>query len=167
MEVGNCQLSCFSRLFSCSLIWIIILCLLILYRFLVWSLFCRQYGCSRHFWCLLPLWLNLVQGLAAGFLMGGTGACPLVAGADSYPSAGWALSLGEIRGSCVHGGEGCLESLFADGWGCVPIQFVVWPGAKMAIARGVHSDDYSRDLCPQCPYPTMSHSHPQFTQDIL
>ena len=37
-------------------------------------------------------------GLAVGFLMGGTGVCPLVGGADSYSSGGWALSLGEIRG---------------------------------------------------------------------
>ena len=28
-------------------------------------------------------------GLAVGFLMGGTGAGPLVGGADSYPSGGW------------------------------------------------------------------------------
>ena len=28
-------------------------------------------------------------GLAVGFLMGGTDACPLVGGADSYPSGGW------------------------------------------------------------------------------
>ena len=38
-----------------------------------------------------------------------------------------ALSLGAIRGNCVL--EGSSVSLFADGWGCVPTSFVVWPGA--------------------------------------
>ena len=33
--------------------------------------------------------------------MGGTGACQLVGGADSYPSGSAALSLDEIRGGCV------------------------------------------------------------------
>ena len=28
-------------------------------------------------------------GLAVGFLIGGTNACPLVGGADSFPSGGW------------------------------------------------------------------------------
>ena len=28
-------------------------------------------------------------GVAAGFLLGGTGVCPLVGGADSYPSGAW------------------------------------------------------------------------------
>ena len=54
--------------------------------------------------CPHPLWLKLVQGLAVGFLMGGTGACPLVGGA---------LSLGVIRGGFVPGRT--LGSLFADG----------------------------------------------------
>ena len=38
--------------------------------------------------CLPPLWLKSVWGLAVGFLMGGTDACLLVGGADSYPSGG-------------------------------------------------------------------------------
>jgi len=59
--------------------------------------------------------------------VGGTGACPLVDGADSYPSGGWLLSLGMIRGGCVPGGS--LGCLLADGWGCVPTLFV-WPGAS-------------------------------------
>ena len=46
--------------------------------------------------------LGLVQWLAAGFLTGGTGACPLVSGADFY-LVGGALSLGEIKGGCVPG----------------------------------------------------------------
>ena len=53
--------------------------------------------------------------------MGGTGACLLVGGADSYPSGG-ALSLGVIRGGCVPGG------VFVDGCSSLPTQFVVWPG---------------------------------------
>ena len=45
-------------------------------------------------WLLLvlmsaPLWLKLVQGLAAGFLLEGTGACPLVGGTGSNPSGWW------------------------------------------------------------------------------
>ena len=36
------SLSCFSGVFSYSLIWVITLCLFILYRFLLWSPFCRQ-----------------------------------------------------------------------------------------------------------------------------
>ena len=58
-------------------------------------------------------------GLAVGFLMGGTGACPLVGGA---------LSLGEIGGGRVPGGS--LGILFADGWACDPTWIVVWPGAS-------------------------------------
>ena len=57
-----------------------------------------------------------MQGLVIGFLMGGTGACPLVGGAASYPSGGWVFALGEIRGSCVI--RVSLGSLFTDGWGC-------------------------------------------------
>ena len=33
-------------------------------------------------------------GFAVGFLMGGTDACPLVGGADSYPSGGWGFVSG-------------------------------------------------------------------------
>ena len=69
-----------------------------------------------------------MQGLAVGFLMGGTDACPLVGGADFYPSGGCAFSLGEIRGGCVHGGS--LGCLFSDGWSCHPTWIVVWPGAS-------------------------------------
>ena len=48
--------------------------------------------------------------------MRGIDACPLLGGADSYPSVGGPLSLGEIRGGCVSGGS--LGSLFTDGWDC-------------------------------------------------
>ena len=83
----------------------------------------------------------------------------------------WALSLGVIRCNCLLGRS--LGSLFADGWGCVPTWFVVqpwWLGpdfSKMAISRGVHTDDHSWDLCLQPPSPMMSHSHPLFSQEIL
>ena len=60
--------------------------------------------------------------------MGGIDACPLVGGADSYPSGGGALSLHVIRGICVP--EGSLGSLFTEGWGCDPTWIVVWPGAS-------------------------------------
>ena len=44
-----------------------------------------------------PLVAEVATGVAVAFLMGGTSARPLVGGA---------LSLGEIRGSCVPGGGG-------------------------------------------------------------
>ena len=36
-----------------------------------------------------PLVAEVGRGLVVGFLMGGSGACSLVGGADSYPSGGW------------------------------------------------------------------------------
>ena len=42
------------------------------------------------------------------------------------PLVGGALSLGEIRDSCVPGGV--LGSLFTGGQGCDPTWIVVWPG---------------------------------------
>ena len=44
------------------------------------------------------------------------------------PLVGGALSLGVIRGDCMYGR--LLGSLFADGWACALIKFVVWPGAS-------------------------------------
>ena len=69
-----------------------------------------------------------------------------------------ALSLGEIRGSCVPGGS--LGSLFTDGQGCDPTWIVVWPGASLMMV-GVrysqnahlherHAAEYSLELCLQC-----------------
>ena len=66
-----------------------------------------------------------VYDARAGFLVGGNGTCPQVGGA----------------GSCPSGGQGCvggvfirqlftrktLSSLSAEGCGCVPAMFVVWP----------------------------------------
>ena len=60
----------------------------------------------------------LAPGLAVGFLMGGTGACPLVGGANFYPFGGWGLDSCEIRGGYVPGVS--LGSLFTDGWDCDP-----------------------------------------------
>ena len=37
----------------------------------------------------------------------------------------------------------------------------------MATSRGVHIDDYSQDLCLQCPSSTVSHSYPLFSQEIF
>ena len=60
-----------------------------------------------------PLWMELIQGLVAGFrLWVKLGLVPLV---------GRAVSLGMIRGGCVS--ERTLGSLFSDGWGCVPNLF--------------------------------------------
>ena len=71
-----------------------------------------------------------------------------------------------------------FNSLFTDGWGCDPTWIIVWSGAsqpwwvgpdfsKMVTCKGTHTDDYSRDLCLQCPFPTTTHSHPLFSQEIL
>ena len=47
---------------------------------------------------------------------------------------GGALSQGEIRGGCVSGGT--LGRLSANGWGCVPTQIIVWPGASQSLMSG-------------------------------
>ena len=71
-----------------------------------------------------------------------------------------------------------LGSLFADGWGCVPTLFVVWPGvsqpwwvglyfSKITASRGVHVNEYSWDFCLQCPAHTVSHSSPLLSQDTF
>ena len=80
--------------------------------------------------------------------MGGTGACPLVGGPDSYPSGGGvgALSLDEIRGSCVP--EGSLGSLFTDGWGCDP------PGiVDCCLAWGFSAAEGWGQIFPKLPPP--------------
>ena len=66
--------------------------------------------------------------------MGGADACPLVSGADSYPSGGWGLVSGGIRGSCVP--EGSLGSLFTEGQSCDPTGIVVCPGASQQLTDG-------------------------------
>ena len=47
---------------------------------------------------------------------------------------GGALSVGEIRGSCVPWGSLC--SPFIDGWGCDPTWIVTWPGASQQLTDG-------------------------------
>ena len=81
------------------------------------------------------------MGLAVGFLMWGTCAYPLVGGADSYPSGGWGLSLGIIRGGCLLGGS--LGSLFADGWDCVLTQLL--------FGLGIFSPDVWGQSFPKWP----------------
>ena len=38
---------------------------------------------------------------------------------------------------------------------------------KMATSREMHAEEYSQALCLQHPFPTMSCSHPLFSQQIL
>ena len=38
---------------------------------------------------------------------------------------------------------------------------------KMATSRETYGDEHSQELCLQCPSPTMNHSHPLFSQEIL
>ena len=68
-----------------------------------------------------PLWVKLIQGLVANFLMGGTGAYPLVGRPVSCPSL--AFSLDVISVICVTGST--VGSLFADRWGYITTLFVV------------------------------------------
>ena len=39
--------------------------------------------------------------------------------------------------------------------------------SKMATSRETQADEYSQELCLQCPSPTTSHSNPLFSQEIL
>ena len=100
----------------------------------------------------------------------------LPTGKQSWFLSLWLVGLCVIRGNCVPGRSS--GSLFADGWVYVSTQIILWPGAsqpwlvgpdlsKMATSRGACTDDYSQELCLQCPSPTMSHSHPLFSQEIL
>ena len=77
----------------------------------------------------------LVWGLAVGFLMGGTNACPLVGGTDSNPSGGWGLVSGwDSRKLCAWGGS--LGSLFTEGRGCDPTWTVVCLKASQHLTDG-------------------------------
>ena len=63
-----------------------------------------------------------------GFLVDGSGACALLGGAGSFPSGGQGHISGVFLGVCeLIMTEG---SLLANGWGCVPLLVVVWPGAS-------------------------------------
>ena len=86
------------------------------------------------------------------------------------------LSLDEIRGGCVPGEF--LGSLFTDGRGYDPTWIIVWPGASqcwwvgpdfthLATFRGTHIDEYSLELCLQCPSLIIIHSHPLYSHEIL
>ena len=126
------------------------------------------------FWYLPPLWLKLVTGICCRLPDWRDCCLPLIGGADSYLSDGRALSLGMIRGNCVPGvcvWGGSLGRLLADRWCCVPTQFIVCPGASHPWWVGPDfskmAHDYYQDLCFQCPSPSMSHSHPLFSQEIL
>ena len=60
--------------------------------------------------------------------MGGTDACPLVAGADSCPFCVWDfLYVWDWRCLC---GWGSLGTMFSDGLGCDPNWIVIWTGAS-------------------------------------
>ena len=72
--------------------------------------------------------LTLVWGLAVGFLRAGLMLAPWYLELVLIPLVGGAWSLGGFRGRCVP--EGCLGSLFTEGWFCDPTWIVVWPGAS-------------------------------------
>ena len=66
-------------------------------------------------------------GAYAGYLVGGTGACPPVSGAGPCPSDGQGCDKECVLGSYEL--SMTLGSLSADGWGCVPVLLVVWSEA--------------------------------------
>ena len=107
--------------------------------------------------------------------MGGTGACPLLDGADSYPSGGWGfVSRWNQRWLCawwVFTQPVCWWVRL-----CSHLD-IDWPGASqpwwvgpdfsiMAMFRGAHTDDYSWYVCLKCPS-LMSHIYPLISQEIL
>ena len=75
-----------------------------------------------------PMWLKWVWGLAVGFLMGGTGACPWYVGLIPMLLLVEALTLGEIKGSFLPGAY--FGRLFTERQGCDPSCVVVCPGAS-------------------------------------
>ena len=125
-----------------------------------------------------------------------TGVCPLVGEVDSgtccrlpdgrdpwwvelslVPLVSEAVSSGVISGGCVS--RRTLGSLSANGWSCVPNQFVVWPGASQDWWVG---QDFSKmvahpgmlmpmiiswDLHFWCSAPRVSHSQPLLSQETL
>ena len=101
--------------------------------------------------------MKLIQGLVAHFLMGETGACPLVGGTKSWPLVGGAFSLGVIRSTLLV----CLGGLEAAYWliggGGFLLCYLAWGfSAHMGRAkffqnsnlqgRGAQADDYSQEL---------------------
>ena len=137
-------LCCFSGVLSSFLIF---LCLFILYSFSSCLLFVGHRVVASLASGVCPLGVKLIEGLAAGFLMGGIGACLLVVELSLVPLVGGALSLGVISRSCVP--RRTLGSLFADGWGCVPTLFVFWPRASRPW--WIVPDFYKRQLLRSSP----------------
>ena len=76
-------------------------------------------------------------GACAGFLVGGTGACVLVGGAESFPSDGQGHVKWCFGGVCEL--SMTLGSLSAYWWSCLPVLLVVW--------REVSSTGACRQLC--------------------
>lgn len=66
---------------------------------------------------------EIVPGASAGFLLGGTGAYPLVCGNGSHPSDRQGHIKGVFRGSCTL--KMTLCSICVNEWGCVPTLFMV------------------------------------------
>ena len=86
-----------------------------------------QVHSSRCFWCLPPV--GEVGSVAhVGYLVEEIGACVLVDEAGSCFLVGRAMSSGVLWGVCEL--SVILDSLSANGWGCVPILLVVWHGAS-------------------------------------
>ena len=60
----------------------------------MWSPFKDNTVVAPLSFAVCPLVTEVGKGLGVGFLMGGSGACPLVGGADSYPFGGWGFVSG-------------------------------------------------------------------------
>ena len=56
---------------------------------------------------------------------------------------------------------------FLFGWGFSALMGVATFSQNGHFQRKVHTEEYSREFCLQCPSPTTSHSHPLFSQEIL
>ena len=165
---------------SCSFVWNISLCHLILSNFLcLWSPFWWLKGCSSSsFWCLLPGGWGCFRGL-----------CKLSVGRDwILPPGGWicVLSLWWVEmchGVYFKGGCGLrktLVSLSTNGSSYVPTLLVVCPeflvldlsdcclGASLIpkcwTPRELMLMNIPQCLCCQCP---CSHNEPQLTTASL
>ena len=119
---------------ACSFICCVFLCLLILLNLLcLGSPFCRLQVSSSHcFWCLPPLGKVGSVGCLV-FLVEGTGACVLVDEVGSCLSGGPDASGGLFWGICEL--RMLLDSLSANGRGCVPVFLVFWHGVSGTGAR--------------------------------
>ena len=130
--------------------------------------FLQARGLQPLSWCL-PLcgWSLLMQGHVISFLMGGTGACPLIGVADSYPSGGWGFVSGYDYGQpicwCV---ELCSHPVCSLAWGFSALMGVA-KFFQNGSLRGAHTDDYSWDPCLQCPAPPVSPQPPLLSQETL